>query len=229
VYSNSAYVQYINNTHIQLLATINTMKIKNINFLIIILFSLNIFSQNEFRLGLSGGLNFSSIVSNNSVNSNSRFGYLLGVDAEYYLNNSFSIKSGINYENKVVSKFNVMTGNLLDGNDNYIILPILLKYDFGKSNNYFVNGGYFFGYLLSKFEDDYGIIRKTNNKTDSGISIGIGKKIKLTGDNIITLELRNNFGLNNIFDNEKNTPPNFEKKVLRTNSINLIVSWNFKI
>jgi hypothetical protein len=35
--------------------------------------------------------------------------------------------------------------------------------------------------------------------------------------------------LNNIFDNEKNTPPNFEKKVLRTNSINLIVSWNFKI
>jgi opacity protein-like surface antigen len=229
VYSNSAYVQYINNVHIQLLATINTMKIKNINFLIIILFSLNIFSQNEFRLGLSGGLNFSSIVSNNSVNSNSRFGYLLGVDAEYYLNNSFSIKSGINYENKVVSKFNVMTGNLLDGNDNYIILPILLKYDFGKSNNYFVNGGYFFGYLLSKFEDDYGIIRKTNNKTDSGISIGIGKKIKLTGDNIITLELRNNFGLNNIFDNEKNTPPNFEKKVLRTNSINLIVSWNFKI
>lgn len=205
------------------------MKIKNINFLIIILFSFNTFSQKEFRLGLSGGLNFSSITSNNSTNSNSKFGYLFGIDAEYYLGKNFSIKSGINYENKVVSNFNFITGNMLDENDNYIILPILFKYDFGKLNSYFVNGGYFFGYRLSKDEYNFLIDRNFNKKTDSGISIGIGKKIKLTGNDMITLELRNNFGLKNIFDNEKNTPPNFKNKIIRTNSINFIASWNFKI
>ncbi len=205
------------------------MKIKIINFLIIILFSFNTFSQNEFRLGLSGGLNFSSIKSNNSTNSNSKFGYLLGIDAEYYLGKNFSIKSGIIYENKVVSNFNLISGNMLDENDNYIILPILFKYDFGKLNSYFVNGGYFFGYRLSNDQYNFLIDRNFNKKTDSGISIGIGKKIKLTGNNLITLELRNNFGLNNIFDNEKHTPPNFKKKIIRTNSINFIASWNFKI
>ena len=202
------------------------MKIKYI-YLIIILFSVNTFSQNEFRLGLNGGFNFSSIFSDN--NSNSKFSYLFGINAQYYLGKNFSIKSGINYENKVVSKFNVVTGILIDGNDDYLILPILLKYDFGKSNTYFVNGGCFFGYLLSKELDSFEINRITNTKKDFGISIGIGKKIELTNNNIITLEIRNNFGLTNIYDNEKNTPPNFEQKKFRTNSINLIASWDFKL
>ena len=84
---------------------------------------ISVFSQNEFTLGLSGGLD-SSVLLFLLAKMQVKFKFNL-IDAEYYLNNSFSIKSGINYENKVVSKFNVMTGNLLDGNDNYIILPIL--------------------------------------------------------------------------------------------------------
>jgi hypothetical protein len=89
----------------------------------------------------------------------------------------------------------------------------MLKYNFSNKNSFYLNGGPFIGFLLkSNFTNDLGKIdglnnepvetSNLNNKTDFGLSIGLGKTITINGKNSIFIEIRENLGLTNTSKNK---------------------------
>lgn len=134
-----------------------------------------VFSQNEIRLGLGTGLNYSSIRNNSLGNPNSDFSYLFSLDFEYYLNEGLSLKSGLSFEKKATN-LNLANRKIKD-DFNYLLIPIILKYDFVKWSDFFVNGGAFFGHLLSRYFGYKDISEINNKRFDFGILLGFGKKL----------------------------------------------------
>nr|MBP6411445.1 outer membrane beta-barrel protein [Pseudarcicella sp.] len=116
-------------------------------------------------------------------------------------------------------------------NHDYLVLPIMLKYNFSNKNSFYVNAGPFIGFLLkSNLTNDlekinnlkYNPVSTTHlhNKTDFGISIGLGKTFSINKKNAIFIEFRENLGLTNT--------SNFKvwgNGELKTNSLNFVIGY----
>ena len=202
---------------------------------LIYLFFINLsFSQKKIEYGINASINLSNIRGNEQADLNKPdYGYLIGGTFEYYFKRKISIKTGIDFEIKntfnesinLFDSYGYIIGNLkVKRKFSYLTLPILLKYKF--SNSFFINGGTYFSFLLkSNLEviDYYSVDDKFRmKKIDTGLSLGIGKRIKLNEKNNLDVELRSNFGLFNISSVE--IPNNGS---IKTNSLNLIVGLVF--
>lgn len=212
------------------------MKKKTLLFVIGLLLTSTIFAQNEIRIGLNTGATLFNFRGNSVVeNSDSKIGFLAGISFEYYMNENISIKTNLNYERKSLSQ----SGGYYDENGifiemeanihyDYLTLPILFKYEFGNTNNFYVNGGPFLGLLLNaKIKGDNSPsddITSLNKKIDGGLSLGIGTKFQLNSKNILSIELRDNYGLLNISEVSV-----LDNGTIKTNSLNLILSWDFEL
>ena len=214
------------------------MKKHKILLLIIgILLSTTIFAQDNIKIGINAGATYSKFRGNEIIeNTDSKFDFLFGVSVEKNLKEDLSIKTNLNYERKSFSNERIVfdeDGSRIGQTEiittfNYLSLPVLIKYNFGVTRQFFINGGPYFGFLLNTksktegFPDDDSTY--LNKKIDVGISLGIGKKIQLNNMNDLSIELRNNLGLINISDVEV-----FQDGTIKTNSLNLILTWNFQI
>ncbi len=155
---------------------------------------------------------------------------------EYYLKENLSIKTNLNYERKSFNTQNFGTDEFgfvnneveITTNFDYLSFPILVKYEFGNSKKFFVNSGPFLGFLLSTKSKADGFpdsdSTSLNKKLDLGISFGIGKKFNLNDKNNLNIEIRENLGLINISDVEV-----IDNGTIKTNSLNLILTWDFEI
>ncbi|MDY7396956.1 porin family protein [Aureibaculum sp. 2210JD6-5] len=196
------------------------------------------FSQNEMRIGINAGANYSKFRGNELIDeTNADFGFLAGVSLEYFLSEKFSLKTNLNFERKSIKKTSnnivdfegMPTGEIeIKTNYDYLVLPMLVKYKFNETSGFYVNGGPFLGYLLSNKsraegydEDDFTSLSK---KIDVGVSIGLGAKFQLTGKNELGIELRNNLGLINTSDVEV-----YKDGSIKSNSLNLLLTWDFEI
>jgi hypothetical protein len=199
-----------------------------------ILYSNLINAQNEIRIGVNIGGTYSKFREKEKIEiANTRIDFLLGVSFEYNLQKNLSIKTNINYEPKSYSQkgYDFQTGLISNERRkinifNYLSFPILIKYKFGNSRSFFIEGGPFIGHLLnSKYEyNDLPDLERTslNQKTDFGLSIGIGKIFQLNDKSNINIQLRENLGLPNISKDQ-----NIETR--KTNSLNLILTWDLKL
>ncbi len=217
------------------------MKLTKALFIVLVsLLTNSIYAQKKITFGINTGLNYSSIRESNDIiipNENtddSGFAFLFGLVSNYYLSGNLSLKAELNYESKresfeikafqsEIDPIFIEEGNKIKTNYQFITLPILLKYEFGNSNPFFINGGPFLGYLISAKETfpNNEIIEFSERMTnfDFGLSFGVGKMISLNDKNNLIIELRNNLGLTSI-----------SKFVsAKTNSLNLIVGWNFTL
>jgi len=194
------------------------------------------FAQNELRVGINAGANLSSFRGNSFIeNSKSKIGFLGGVSFEYYLKDNLSIKTNLNYERKSIEQgggyydeYGIFTEMKANIHYDYLTIPILLKHEFGKSKIFYINGGPFINFLLSTKiigdnspSDD---ITSFYKKIDGGLSIGIGTKFQLNDKNNLNIEIRDNYGLVNISDVAV-----VDGGTIKTNSFNLILSWDFEI
>ncbi|MBV1923488.1 MAG: PorT family protein [Flavobacteriaceae bacterium] len=191
--------------------------------------------NNESKFGINGGISYSKLRGNDLIEeSKADLGLLIGISFEHYLNENFSIKTNLNFETKVVRNENTYYGidYILDArtkaSHKYLVMPIMVKYNFGNNKNFFVNGGPFVGFLLKASsktsgypDDDFSDLYK---KTDFGLSIGLGTKIILNEKHDLNIEVRENLGLSNISD-----APVYNDGTLKTNSFNLILNWDFGI
>jgi len=182
------------------------------------------YGQNGVRFGINTGVTYSDIRGYPEAEIyNYDFGLLAGFTIEYILNEKLSLKSSLNFERK---RFSWNYDDLLDPVDplytgpffriyDYLTVPILINLNFGRSDNFFINGGSFFGYLINAEYKVDGIVLEDLNssisKFDFGLSLGIGTLIALNDKNNLTIEIRDNLGMS------------YEK----TNSIILSVGWNF--
>ena len=100
---------------------------------------------------------------------------------------------------------------------------------FGKKDDFYVNGGMFLGYLLnskltSKNSENDTDTTDMNKKIDAGLVFGFGKVFRLNDKNELKLEIRENLGLVNTSDVDV-----YNDGTIKTNSLNLILNWNFNL
>ena len=210
------------------------MKAKTILFLLALIFTSSIYSQ--IKIGVNAGATYSKPYEGYE-SFDAGIGFLIGASFEYYLNENLSLKTNLNYERKSfddsfpeTDEFGNLTGQIkVTTNFDYLTIPIMAKYEFGNSKNFFVNGGPFLGFLLSLENKVITSTRQTTfttltKKIDVGLSFGIGTKIYINDKSDLNIELRENLGLLNLSDDEV-----YEGGNLKTNSLNLILNWSFDI
>ncbi|TWI03310.1 outer membrane protein with beta-barrel domain [Flavobacterium tiangeerense] len=220
----------------------------SITFLLIS--TLNYSQNSKIKIGVQAGLNYSNLrgydipVQFEPFYSESpAFSFLGGLNFEYQMKEKLSLKLELNYERKSQKGDNNI--EVTDTNDfsqnynftskknyDYLVLPIMLKYNFSNTNSFYVNGGPFIGYLLkSNLTNDLEKIdglnndpvetTNLNNKTDFGLSIGLGKTIEINEKNSIFIEIRENLGLSNTSKNKV-----WGNGEVKTNSLNLIIGYS---
>jgi hypothetical protein len=225
-----------------------------LSILFLLISFLNYSQNSKIKFGIQAGLNYSNFrgydipAGISSVYSESpAFAFLGGINFEYQIKEKLSLKIELTYERKSQkSKTEIEMINenpdplpeLVDEfrtkrNHDYLVFPIMIKYNFGNKNSFFINGGPFIGYLLKSNSEEVWYlngsvkesqtIETTNsyNKTDFGLSIGLGKTIEINEKNSIVIEIRENLGLTNTSKNK--VWGNGEAK---TNSLNLIIGYS---
>lgn len=202
----------------------------------------------ELSLGINAGVTYSSLRGNATAEENDpSFNYLIGAALEIPLAERLSFVPSVNYERKSVTrsfKFNDLGGGIIhDPNDpafrqdepeakytlQFISVPLLMRYYFGPHKSFYINGGpyaaFYIGDILkvegNRFDEDSDGLYKS---TDFGLTLGAGTKFRIKENSNIVIELRNNLGLTDISD-----VTIINGGSLKTNSVNLIVAWEFKL
>lgn len=195
-----------------------------------LLFALTTQAQHELKLGINAGLNYPDVRGNNNAKyQNFKMGYLVGISLDYYLTENLSIKTNVNYEQKLEKFRTIFFNNQVEVIDEeyytqtykYINLPLLLKYELFNSA-FFINGGPFLNYLIAQPDDSEYRTEKKN--LDFGFSAGIGTNISINEKNNLCIEIRNDLGLI-----DTGGLPKFVDGTLKTNTIKLIIGWNLRI
>lgn len=205
------------------------MKYKTHYFAIIILFFISFlgFGQtNKMDIQVEGGPSLISVYGNFFDTKPTLNGFTGGLYINYNINKSLSIKSGIIYERKgYKDSFNATLANGSSAgvfeyvnNLDYLIMPLLIRANYGNNIRFFVNGGPYLGYLanqqsIASYLPSSGKIGGilTEKKIDLGISTGIGCAVPINDLLSISFEGRNNLALISLFDGGKinNNSTNF--------------------
>lgn len=97
----------------------------------------------------------------------------LGVGVEYYLNNRWSIRSGLNYETMGSDIDDTILGL------SYLTVPLNANWHFGKTRKWNLNFGPSVGLLTYAKLGDVNV-KDDFNKLQVGLNVGIGYKFELT-------------------------------------------------
>jgi hypothetical protein len=200
------------------------------------------FAQSKLKIGIIGGLTYSSFRGNSQIETlDAGLDFIAGFSFEYQFKERLSLVANINYDRKTATDKPYLEiienpedpgfyGNIkIKFKNQFISLPILLKYKFGTNNSFYVNGGLFMSYMLkSELSNDYD--NTSSDETDNyksidfGIVFGLGKSFKMKNNNEINIEIRESLGLSNISD-----VPILNNGSIKTNSISMICNYNFSL
>lgn len=187
-----------------------------------------------FTFGVQAGATYSSFRGNDFTEmSDPRVNFLVGVSADIPVGENLSIYANLNFEQKAIGEKGhyyiiedgVATEYDLDVTQvfQFLSIPVTAKYRF--TDDFYFYGGPFAGALLGRNIYDSG--KKIDSgkepyKTlDYGLTFGLGFKIPFD-TNSLNVELRDNLGLANI-----SGPSGLG--TVKTNSVNLIVAWQFTL
>lgn len=216
-----------------------------------VLFSLFTFAQTtKVRFGVHAGLNYSGLRGytipadiTSQYDESAAFGYLGGISLTYPLKEKVSFRVELNYERKTQKADNIVEirnsfeepAQLYNFTSkrhfDYLVMPILLHYQFTDKNSFFVNGGPFVGYLLNAtLTSDLNVpelnadvdLSNDYKKLDYGFTVGLGKHFNIGSQNSIHLEIRNNLGLAKINKNDV-----WNGGHVQTNSLSFMVGYSF--
>lgn len=201
-------------------------------------------SQNNLKFGFNAGVSVADVRGNGyATDFNYGFGYLAGVSLDIPIAERLSLTTALNYERKApVKKEDYREMDLVFGPGGigqeviyegttkvttlleYVSIPVNLKYYVGNNKNYYMTAGLFAAFMIDervKVKDANPMENYHNNfdTLDYGINFGFGKKLRLNETQYLNIELRDNFGLANIKDDDK----------ISTNSISIIANWQFNL
>jgi hypothetical protein len=187
-----------------------------------LLLAANSFAQQKvFTLGVEGGISVASLNSDNeTVNDiyESRTGYAAGFSFQYNFPKILSLRSGVMFELKgMTSDIILMDASLTQVNNGewtqdlgYLTIPLMLRATFGNKINVFVQGGPYWATLVSakikyepippNTETEIDVI-EGYYKSEFGVSGGIGISSIFNNLIVISVEVRNNYGISNISNN----------------------------
>lgn len=210
-------------------------------------FNLSAQNNNDVKrlvlVGINAGPNHNTLRGDSFAERfENNFGYFAGLSLEFEISENISVLTNINYENK--SYKSEFEGFGQTWNDTFTVkektkfstlnIPLLVKYKFGFENEFFVNGGVFYNHFFNitnemiNTETNEDISNLDFNELfkdkDYGLSLGVGMTFRLSEISLLNVEVRDDFGLNDIGDTSLG---GISKSF--TNTIKLILNWSFKI
>lgn len=169
----------------------------------------------NFEMGVNTGLNIAYVSLGGSVlTSNPVLGFNAAVSGDYYFSDSWSLKVKAIYDQKgwgngyLQETINgtTTTYNGLNYKLNYVTVPVMANWHFGRTKNWYLNFGAYAGFLMSASAS--GDPNQTNsdvknyfNSTDFGLALGIGVNFPLSDKVKLFIEDDGQAGLPNIFKN----------------------------
>jgi hypothetical protein len=210
-----------------------------------LLLSMYSFAQKKLAFGVNAGATYATFRGNYYVDDVSgSLNFLVGMTGEYKIDELFSVVANINYTRKSIKSYDQYYGSNGDGGMvidfgnvrtvkestifQYITIPVMVKMNLWGTGGLYANGGGYVAQLIdvSAYVDGEKSDLNFNsafNGSDMGVVMGIGYHIKLGGKNSLNIELRDEYGLQDIGDPKAGifTPT-------KTNSANLMAIWYFK-
>ena len=155
---------------------------------VLLLFSIAItFSQTKGNIEMGANIGYnSSIISGDQLAVEYGNGVNIGLAADYYFSDRWSIKAKLIYDQKGWNKdFYTDDGwetyyptNI---NLNYITMPVMANWHFATKRNWYLNFGPYVGFLVSAKETTGGNdVSHIFTSNDFGLAFGIGVKIPVS-------------------------------------------------
>lgn len=199
--------------------------------------------QNKFNIGIEGGPSLINLRGNGlGFTPDASIGFAGGLTFQYNFPKLLSLRTNIGYERKGAILSNILFTDAngqtlgtttLHFNFDYFTMPIMLRANFGKKVNFFLNGGIYFGYLIQQKTNSDGTaglpIPSSEDNTsnyyrfDTGVALGLGCEVPIKNKIVLSFELRNNTGLYNVVEPIMYYSPN-----LKTSSTNLLIGIAYK-
>ena len=166
-------------------------------------------SKGDIEFGVNVGYN-SSFAAVREFTTESGSGINVGLSGDYYFSDRWSIKAKLIYDQKGWNKgfYSEFTSYdpaepsesyVTNYNLNYLTIPVMANWHFGKKRNWYLNFGPYAGFLVSAKETEGGNdVKEYFNSTDFGLALGIGVKIPLTEKLKLSLEYEGQSGFSNI-------------------------------
>jgi opacity protein-like surface antigen len=169
-------------------------------------------TKNTAEFGVNIGYNQAYITEGPNLNTASISGFNAGVSVEYYFSDSWGIKGKLTYDQKGLGngylEFYDNNGNStevygVNYHLNYLTIPVMADWHFGRMRNWYLNFGPYVGVLLNATESsNSGVdIKSGINTTDFGLALGIGVKFPISNSAKLFIETDGQAGVTNVFKN----------------------------
>jgi hypothetical protein len=163
--------------------------------------------KGDVEFGVNVGFNRSS-ASDSQKASDPGSGINFGGSLDYYFSNTWSIKGKLIYDQKGWDNDFIQDNNgnvySTDVNLNYMTIPIMANWHFGKKRNWYLNFGPYLGFLLNAQETRFGTdLTDYLNTSDFGLAFGIGVKIPVSNKLKLFFEFDGQGGLSDIVKNNQ--------------------------
>lgn len=177
------------------------------------------------EFGINVGYNASTVTTGNGqTNSDYRSGLNLGVSADYYFSDRWSIKGKLIYDQKGWDSGYIDNGNnsyTTDYKLNYLTIPVMANWHFGRTRNWYLNFGPYIGILLDATETAGGTdLKELFNTADIGLDVGIGIKFPVSDKAKFFIELNGQGGATDLVKNN-------EGSALRNSVSSINIGVNF--
>jgi hypothetical protein len=175
------------------------------------IYSLALAQRGKTEFGLGIGYNTAYVTAGNSYQSTDPIGgFNVALSADYYFSDSWSIKAKLTYDQKGwANGFLDLGTTQIDNVDyklNYITVPVMANWHFGRSKNWFLDFGPYVGFLTSATESYSGSnVKSSFSSTDGGLALGIGIKIPVSNKTKFFIEYDAQAGVVNIFQTSNTT------------------------
>jgi hypothetical protein len=165
-------------------------------------------TKSNVEFGVNVGYNESYVIDSYSgANSSWVNGFNVGVSADYYFNPAWSLKVKAIYDQKGWGDGYLTDdqGNTAYGVNyklNYLTVPVLANWHFGRTRNVYLDFGPYVGFLLNA-KDNIGDtdLKPFFNSTDAGLDVGIGFKFPVSNTAKFFVEFDGQAGVTNIVAN----------------------------
>jgi opacity protein-like surface antigen len=165
--------------------------------------------KTEFGLGIGYSGAYVS-TGNSNENTDAIGGVNIALSFDQYFSDAWSLKAKLTYDQKGWANGFLDLGttsiNNVDFKLNYITVPVMANWHFGRTHNWYLDFGPYVGFLTSATESYTGSdVKSSFNTTDGGLAAGIGVKIPVSDKIKFFIEYEGQSGVVNIFQTSDNT------------------------
>lgn len=183
-------------------------KITLISLLLLSVFTISAQSdKGDFELGANIGVNFSNSAINGTAEpgqTDSKISFNLAASGEYYFSDRWGIKAKLVLDNKGWANdfVELETEETIEGDYilNYISIPVMANWHFGKKRNWYLNFGLYTAFLTKAEIEDIDI-SPAFEESDFGLAFGIGVKFPISDRAKFFVEYDAQSGFSNIVKN----------------------------